>query len=144
MPDGGGLKGYDIEVQVGFMLRRAHQRHAALFLEGMQGIELTPTQFNALVRVIELGSVTQNQLGRLTAMDPATVQGVVRRLVERGLVARAADPRDRRAMVLTATEGGVVMGRAAVERGREVTAATLAPLSEGERRRFLELLGRMV
>lgn len=144
MPDGAGLAGYDIEAQVGFMLRRAHQRHAAVFLEGMQGIELTPTQFNALVRVIELGSVTQNQLGRLTAMDPATVQGVVRRLVARGLVARRADPGDRRAMVLTATEDGVTLGRVAVERGREVTEATLAPLSAAERRRFLELLGRIV
>lgn len=144
MPDGAGLAGYDIELQVGFMLRRAHQRHAALFLEGMQGIELTPTQFNALIRIIELGSVTQNHLGRLTAMDPATVQGVIRRLVQRGLVARRADPGDRRALVLTATDDGVTLGRNAVERGRGVTEATLAPLSGPERRRLLELLGRIV
>ncbi|MFM8991008.1 MAG: COX15/CtaA family protein, partial [Alphaproteobacteria bacterium] len=39
-------------------------------------------------RLRELGDTTQNQLGRLTAMDPATIQGVVRRLVARGLVER--------------------------------------------------------
>ena len=137
------LGGYDIEAQVGFLLRRAHQRHAALFLEAMAGPELTPTQFNALVRVIEQGSVTQNQLGRLTSVDPATIQGVVRRLIGRGLVQRRADPEDRRTTVLSPTPAGRAVGAAAVGIGRIVTEATLAPLSLAERCQFLELLQKV-
>jgi DNA-binding MarR family transcriptional regulator len=83
------LGGYDIGQQMGFLLRQAHQRHVALFQGAMPELDLTPTQFNALIRVVEAGAVGQNQLGRLSAMDPPTIQGVVRRLQERGLVQAA-------------------------------------------------------
>lgn len=138
-----GLDGYDIGDQVGFLLRRAHQRHAGLFAEGMAAVELTPTQFNALVRTVELGAVAQNQLGRLTATDPATIQGVVRRLLARGLLACRPDPADRRATLLSATQAGRDLAARAVARARTVTDATLAPLSAAERDSFLHLLRRM-
>jgi MarR family transcriptional regulator, lower aerobic nicotinate degradation pathway regulator len=137
------LDGYDIDAQVGFLLRRAHQRHTALFQERMAPLDLTPTQFNALIRVVELGSVTQNQLGRLSAMDPATIQGVVRRLEDRGLVHRRPDPGDRRATLLTATPDGTALAAQAVARGHAITAATLAPLTPIERLRLLDLLRKL-
>ncbi len=137
------LAGYEIEAQVGFLLRRAHQRHVALFQDEMAETELTPTQFNALIRVVELGAVTQNHLGRLSAMDPATVQGVVRRMVERGLIERRPDPMDRRTTVLSPTAAGLQVAARAIDGGRAVTEATLAPLSASERRTFLTLLRKM-
>src|SRR5271155_1152286 len=103
------LDGYVVEEQVGFLMRRANQRHTAIFADGMAAAELTPTQFTALVKVVELGAVTQNHLGRLSAMDPATIQGVVRRLTDRDLVVRTADPLDRRAIVLAPTRSGLVL-----------------------------------
>jgi DNA-binding MarR family transcriptional regulator len=87
--------------------------------------------------------VTQNLLGRLAAMDSATVQGVVRRLEARGLVDGARDPLDRRARVLTITPHGAQVLRVAMEAGRRANEALLAPLSEGERRQFLALLQRL-
>ncbi len=149
MPDGaetagqGLLGGYDVGVQVGFLLRRAHQRHVALFQDAMASIDLTPAQFNALIRVVELDAPSQNQLGRLSAMDPATIQGVVRRLVQRGLVQRGADPTDRRASVLTPTDAGLTLAARAAAVGHAVTEATLAPLSATERRTLLKLLGKI-
>jgi DNA-binding MarR family transcriptional regulator len=137
------LDGYVVEDQVGFLLRRAHQRHTALFQEGMGAAELTPTQFTALIKTVELGRVTQNHLGRLTAMDPATVQGVVRRLIARGLVRRMPDPADRRAAVLTPTEQGIALARRAVACARRITEATLHPLDAEERRRLLALLRKL-
>ena len=137
------LDGYDIEDQVGFLIRRAHQRHTALFQDAMAEIDLTPTQFNALVRVVELGQATQNHLGRLAAMDPATIQGVVRRLVDRGLLTRSPDPDDRRATILEASPAGRTLAAAAARTGRAVTEATLAPLTAPERATFLTLLRKM-
>ncbi len=137
------LGGYIVEDQVGFLMRRANQRHTAIFQDGMAAAELTPTQFTALVKVAELGRVTQNHLGRLTAMDPATIQGVVRRLIDRDLVTRAADPLDRRTIVLAPTRAGLRLVATAVVAARRITEATLEPLSAAERQTLLVLLRKL-
>ena len=66
---------YLLEAQVGHLIRRAHQRHVALFAEHFADADLTPTQWAALAKLRERGTLSQNLLGRLTAMDPATIQG---------------------------------------------------------------------
>ena len=133
---------YRLEDQVGFYLRRAVQRHAAIFAERM-GEELTPTQWAALVKLAELHSVSQNLLGRETAMDAATIKGVVDRLYRRGLLATARDPADARRTQVSITPEG----RAAVKRGvgpaAAITAETLKPLNAAEQRQLLDLLRRI-
>jgi DNA-binding MarR family transcriptional regulator len=140
---GAVLVDYRVEDQVGFLLRRANQRHTAIFAEAMVEVDLTPTQFTALVKVVEYGQVTQNLLGRLAAMDPATIQGVVRRLIDRGLVARADDPLDRRTIVLAPTEAGVTLAGRAVAAARRITEATLEPLSAEDRLALMSLLRKI-
>lgn len=140
--------GYVLEHQVGHLLRRAHQRHASLFqsmIAAGTGADatLTPTQWAALVTLASLGETTQNALGRLVAMDPATTQGVVRRLIARGLVSRRSDPADRRTLRLGATEAGRATVVAALPTAEAITEATLSPLSPAERAIFLNLLQRM-
>ena len=137
------LGDYVLEEQVGHLLRRAHQRASAIFAEIIAGHRLTPTQFAALVKIGDEAAVSQNQLGRLTAMDPATMLGVVRRLMARGLVARGADPADRRRSILRLTAEGDATVAATIERGRRVTAETLAPLNGRERDTLLRLLGKL-
>ena len=135
--------GFLLEQHVGFLLRRAHQRHVALFLEVAGERGLTPTQFAALFKAVELGRVTQNLLGRLVAMDPATIQGVVRRLTARGLLRRADDPMDRRTAVLTPTEAGIALIDQAVACAQRSHDAALAPLSVDERAQLVALLRKL-
>jgi MarR family transcriptional regulator, lower aerobic nicotinate degradation pathway regulator len=137
------LGDYRVEEQVGFLLRRANQRHTAIFGDGMAGAELTPTQFTALIKIVELGQVTQNHLGRLAATDPATIQGVVRRLIDRALVARTDDPLDRRTTVLAPTAAGIALTERAVVAAHAVTEATLEPLNGEERVALLSLLRKI-
>jgi DNA-binding MarR family transcriptional regulator len=133
---------YKLEDQVGFHLRRAGQRHAAIFAAQM-GDDLTPTQWAALAKLAELRQVSQNLLGRETAMDGATIKGVVDRLGKRGLIATAPDPGDGRRMLVSITEEGL----RAVERGvavaSAITAETLEPLDPGEQRNLIDLLRRI-
>jgi len=138
------IASYVLEHQVGHLLRRAHQRHSTIFQDGMGDVQLTPTQYAALVKIRDLGQISQNQLGRLTAMDPATIQGVVQRLAARGLVDRTPDPHDRRLMQLRLTAKGRALVQAAIARGIDITEATLAPLSEAERPVFLSLLRKLI
>jgi DNA-binding MarR family transcriptional regulator len=132
-----------VEDHVGYLLRRAHQRHVSIFTQAVARSGLTPTQFTALFKTVELGHCTQNLLGRHAAMDPATIQGVVRRLIARGLIRRGRDPLDRRTAVLEPTDGGVALIMAAVASARAAHDAALAPLSAEERDQFLTLLRKM-
>lgn len=133
---------YHLDGQVGFILRRAQQRHAALFMALMPH-ELTPTQFAALVRLGEVERCSQNHLGRLTAMDVATVKGVVDRLRARGLVEATADPGDLRRTALTLTGKGREILQEAQAAGLRITEQTLAPLTGRERATLLRILAKI-
>lgn len=135
---------YLLEDQVGHLLRRAHQRHTAIFQATIGDDQLTPLQFAALMKLADVGETSQNQLGRLTAMDAATMQGVIKRLIGRGLIARRPDPDDRRRLLLTLTEDGNSLVAEATARGHKITDQTLDPLSAAERQAFLKLLRRLI
>ena len=135
-----GQDAYVLDDQVGFLLRRAHQRASAIFQAEFAASRLTPMQWAALVQLADHGALSQNHLGRLTAMDPATIQGVIRRLVRRGLIERRADAVDRRRKVLEPTPEGRVLTETLRPRGHAVSARVLSPLSGRERRQLLELL----
>jgi MarR family transcriptional regulator, lower aerobic nicotinate degradation pathway regulator len=140
----GAIDGYVLERQIGHLLRRAHQRATAIFLAELgEGHGLTPTQFAALVKLRDLGAQSQNELGRRIAMDPATIQGVIRRLAARRLIERSADAGDRRRTRLRLTERGLALVERTIPLGLRVTAKTLAPLTASERARFLRLLARL-
>lgn len=135
---------YRLDESVGHLLRRAHQRHAALFQERGSVGGLTPTQFATLLRLGELGTATQNALGRAVALDPATIQGVVARLRDRGLVEAGRDPLDRRTVVLSLNEAGAAALAEAARQGSQANERLLAPLSAEERRMLIRLLRRLL
>ena len=134
---------YVLEDQVGHLLRRAHQRATQIFLDGFGAAAVTPTQWAALARLAEEGAASQNHLGRMTAMDPATVQGVIRRLEARGLIDREPDPDDRRRTRLKLSADGAALVARHSPDGARVPALTLAPLSDEEAATFLELLRKL-
>ncbi len=135
---------YRLEHQIGYVLRRANQRASAIFMARFAGHGLTPTQFAALVKIGDEGEVSQNRLGRLTAMDPATMKGVIDRLQGRSLIVSKPDPTDRRRTLWRLTESGAQALAQALPAGAETTEETLAPLDEEERRVFLAILSRLV
>jgi len=132
---------YRLDEQVGFLMRRANQRHLALFARHIP--DLTPTQFAALAKLCELGQASQNALGRATAMDAATIKGVVDRLRQRGLVTAAPDPDDQRRVFLTPSDTGRALYAALEPRARTITEDTLAPVTATERATFLRLLAKL-
>jgi DNA-binding MarR family transcriptional regulator len=97
---------YVLEKQIGHVLRRAHQRASAIFMANFAEHGQTPTQFAALAKIRDHGEVSQNHLGRLTAMDPATMKGVIGRLHKRRVISRKADPADGRRTLWRLTASG--------------------------------------
>ena len=104
---------------------------------------LTQTQFAALAKLHEVGPCSQNHLGRRIYLDAATIKGVVDRLVGRGFVTAVSDPKDRRRRAVTLTDIGRQVTEAAMLIAAEITAATLAALSEDEQKMVVTLLRKL-
>jgi MarR family transcriptional regulator, lower aerobic nicotinate degradation pathway regulator len=137
-----GTDQYILERQVGFILRQVSQRHAAIFAASI-GDDLTPTQWATLAKLLEQGPCSQNLLGRQTAMDAATIKGVVDRLSNRGIVETRLDPKDARRLVVVLTPAGKVIAERALVNAKIITEETLQPLTSSERAIFLKLLKKL-
>ncbi|MFO1108163.1 MAG: MarR family transcriptional regulator [Bradyrhizobium sp.] len=134
--------GYILDEQIGFILRQVSQRHAVIFARDI-GIDLTPTQWAALAKLQETGPCSQNQLGRLTAMDVATIKGVIDRLTARGLTETAPDPEDGRRLLVSLTKAGQQLAEKAAPNALAISRETLAPLEPKEREMLMGLLGKL-
>ena len=133
---------YRVDQQIGFLLRQANQRHVAIFNARM-GDRLTTTQWSALTKLQDIQPTSQNHLGRETAMDAATIKGVIDRLVVRGYVETSPDPEDGRRLILSLTEEGDAVIARNLDAARAVSEETLAALDPGERRLLLDLIRRL-
>ena len=132
-------KPYILEDQIGHVLRKVSQRHTSIFSTVMP-TELTPTRFAAMAKLWELGPLSQNELGRLTAMDIATIKGVVDRLRVRNLVESKRDPNDARRQLIKLTSKGEEVIKKAIPDALEVTRLTVDALTQAETKQLLELL----
>lgn len=141
--EGNGASRYRLEEQVGFLLRRVTQRHVAIFARHM-GEDITPMRWAVLAKLHETGPSSQNRLGRSTAMDAATIKGVVDRLTERGLIETQADPSDGRRRVVALNEAGRRLVERSIEAALAITRRTLDPLTQTERAVLLALLRRLI
>src|SRR5207248_9480441 len=133
---------YILEEQIGFILRQVWQRHATIFAREI-GNNLTPTQWAALSKLTETGPCSQNQLGRLTAMDIATIKGVIDRLTARGLTETSPDPEDGRRLLGSLTRAGQQMAEKAAPNALAISRETLAPLDAKEREILVALLSKL-
>lgn len=132
---------YVLDDQIGYVLRRVTQRHLAIFSDAIG--EVTTTQFAVLARLAEKGPLSQNLLGRETAMDAATIKGVVDRLARIGLVKSTPDPEDRRRLTVGLTPEGEALYAQLVGTALQVSSQTLAPLTAEEQAQLLALLLRL-
>lgn len=130
---------YELDDQIGFVLRKVSQRHTAIFASAF-GSDFTAPQWATLAKLYEHGPTSQNQLGRLVALDAATIKGVVDRLTARGLTETHADPEDARRVVVTLTDAGRHETEHGLPIAAAITAETLAPLTEDERHQLIRLL----
>lgn len=133
---------YVLDEQVGFILRQVWQRHSSIFARDI-GTNLTPTQWAALSKLAETGPCSQNQLGRLTAMDVATIKGVIDRLTARGLTETSQDPEDGRRLLVSLTRAGQQLAEKVAPNALAITRETLAPLDAKERETLMALLNKL-
>jgi MarR family transcriptional regulator, lower aerobic nicotinate degradation pathway regulator len=134
-------EGYRLDSAVGFLLRKANQRHLAIFARAIP--DLTPPQFAALAKLQEVGDTSQNQLGQLVAMDAATIKGVIDRLKARGLVELSEHDSDRRRLMVGLSASGRRTVEALLPLAVRISDETLEPLNPRETATLLRLLSKL-
>ena len=98
---------------------RLAEAHAPDFLE----VDITMSQAKVLY-LVSVGDLNMSELVARLGVTLPTVSGVVDRLVERGLIARRADPSDRRRVVVGVTPAGVEL----LDRFRDLNARQMRDL----------------
>jgi DNA-binding MarR family transcriptional regulator len=128
----------------GYLIRRLHQIHIAMFIEQVADGQVTPIQFGLLSVLMMRPGIDQATIGEEMGLDPANVAEILKRLEDRGLVSRVVDPLNRRRkLCLTTTAGKKFVQR--YQRDMQLSQQQLLePLAPAERRIFLDLLARLV
>ena len=134
----------DLSTAPTHLVRRVQQISHAIFAEEISQPELTSAQFSLLVALHRSPGVNQITLSRLVGIDRSTIADVVRRLRDRGLVARARDTRDaRRNTVRLTPHGAAIVEHLTAEIAR-VHERLLAPLEAEEQAQLVRLLTKIV
>jgi MarR family transcriptional regulator, lower aerobic nicotinate degradation pathway regulator len=142
-PTDAQTSGYMLDEQVGFRLRRAHQRALAIFNDLMGKYDVTPPQFATLAKLDEMGPMSQHQLARLVCLEHAEMLAVIGRLQRQNLMRARPSPQDVRLIQLELTPDAQQVLAAMKAAATKVSAKTLAPLSPAEVKTLNALLERI-
>jgi DNA-binding MarR family transcriptional regulator len=114
-----------LRVSVGLLVRRLRQIKA----EG----ELTLPETAALTRIDRGGPITSSALAKLEQISPQSMGTTLAALQARGLVARGADARDGRRVVMSLTDAGLETLRSTRnEASRQMALALAAEFTPDE------------
>jgi DNA-binding MarR family transcriptional regulator len=90
----------------GFLIRRVHQLHYALFFEEFAGSDITPVQYGLLTILSSEEDLDQIEIANRLGIDRTNVADVLKRLSTAGLVERRRSETDRRAVLARLTSAG--------------------------------------
>jgi DNA-binding MarR family transcriptional regulator len=128
----------------GFLARRLHQIHGAMFAKECGSFNITPVQHGLMTILLEQPGLDQISLGSELGIDRTNVADVLMRLEDRGLVRRQVSRADRRMKLASLTDEGETLTRQMETHMKRAQDRLMAPLGEVDRAAFLELLGRLV
>lgn len=134
----------DLFRRPGFLFKRCHQVTTAIFAEECREFNITTSQFGALRALQEIPGIDQIALGRLTGLDRSTVGLVIKLLVQRKLIERVVNPRDKRRMNLRLSPSGAKLLtklRPSTARAQE---RALSVLPEETRKQMIEIMMRFL
>ncbi len=128
----------------GYLVRRLHQLHVALFMGQVAKGEVTPIQYGLLSILVNRPGIDQSMLGEELGLDPANIAEVLKRLETRQLVSRQVDPENRRRKLCVATKEGERFVNRYQKDMQHSQQQLLSPLEPRERELFMNLLMRLV
>src|SRR3984957_14354947 len=139
-----GLKSWPLRQRPGFLIRRLHQIHVALFQQKCAEFEITPLQYSLLSALAVRGIADQTTLAIDVALDRTTTTGALKRLQSRNFIERAVSPDDRRARMCRLTAAGKSLLAKIEASARAAHRDTLTSLSPADRKSFVAMMQAIV
>ena len=137
------LRPWPLHDRPGYLIRRLHQIHVALFSAACREFDITPIQYS-LLSALAPEACDQTTLAQSIAVDRVTATGALTRLVARGLVERGVSARDRRSRLCKITVAGRDLLHRIEPRARLAHLQTVAALRPAERRVLMSALKSLV
>lgn len=128
----------------GFLVRRLHQVHLAIFLKECAAEQVTPIQWGVLTIVATTSDVGHVEIADELGLDRSNVSNVVARLTRRGLLLQSGSKKDRRKKSIRITPAGRRLVSSFEPKAQRAQRKLLKMLSADERRTFMTLLRRLV
>ena len=130
--------------RLGVALRELRRGTAQDLRSRLYGDLVDLAQADCLEVIAARGSCTMSELAAELRVDASAATRTVKRLVDSGYVRRDPDPSDARAVVVSLTDEGVVLGREIARRGLEAVLDILAEFSPEQQEQLADLLERFV
>ena len=135
---------WDLANRPGFLIRRLHQIHLAMFAEECAAFGVTPVQFSIMSVAAAQPGLEQTRLGHEVGVDRATLANVVARNQARALLIRTPSQTDRRLKHVSLTQEGLDLLARIEAPARRAHVRTIEALPEDEREAFLRALAKLV
>ena len=132
-----------LSARIGFLLAQAHIRAREESDKSLSPLGLSAKAYGALATVMSDGPISQQQLGKRIAVDPATMVDVIDSLEESGYILRERNTEDRRQYALQATPKGRALYKRALRALIAAEKRTIRNLDSKEATVLADLLSRI-
>lgn len=128
----------------GFLVRRLHQIHYAMFFEECKEENITPVQYGILTVLSQNPWLDQTAIGYELGLDRTTSADVIKRLEQKNWVERRINPLDRRSRQAMVTPAGRQVMAQLTKNMERSQRRLLQPLSSRDQKIFMSLLAELV
>lgn len=139
-----GWRGGSLQGRPGFLIRRLHQIHTALFAQECGEEKITPIMYSVLSALSQIGPVDQTTLARAVAIDKTNMADILERLRKRGLIRRRTSTKDRRVRLTGLTDEGRELLDRIDAKAERAHLRTLEDLPPAEQAQLVDLMTRIV
>lgn len=134
----------EIENILGYLLNTAARFIKRQMDKEIEAHNITTSQWAVLKTLSSKGVMTQAQIADSLLSDRATVGTVLFKLIDKGLVAKSLDTKDRRAYVVQLTDSAKDLVKEIEKKAMKVTEQALIGINEHEQKNLYECLNQII
>ncbi len=138
---------YDLQRNIGYLLRATNQYAVSRFNSYMKNVMLinnvTTTQFAVITTIYRYPKISFSELSTFTSVDQPTLNGLVKRLVDRGILTSVVNEDDKRSRQISLTKNGNQLAQDLTRHGNTIGDFIAKQLMASEERSLRKLLNKL-